>query len=283
MLYDRTYMKSPRDILERSFCDQIILLLITCFLLQAILSLIFTPQVVNQRIAFGSSSLESGYIWTPITYALFHDGPLHLIVNLIGIHFIGRPVESFLGKAKYRYFSIASLLLGVLFWLPFNYSQQQLIIGSSSVVLGSLCMFCLLRPNQPISLLLFFILPITVKPKWILWGTLALEVYGLLQAEIHSFGGIAHSAHLGGMFCGLLFYLSESGRIKFPIRVKFSHSSTFAKQKLPKSKYKVNFSKNETIREETDRILDKINSKGFGSLTIEEKETLEKAKKLLDK
>ena len=37
------------------------------------------------------------------------------------------------------------------------------------------------------------------------------------------------------------------------------------------------------LGEETDRILDKINSKGFGSLTIEEKETLEKAKKLLDK
>ena len=138
-------------------------------------------------------------------------------------------------------------------------------------------MFCLLRPNQPISLLLFFILPITVKPKWILWGTLALEVYGLLQTEIHSFGGIAHSAHLGGMFCGLFFTYRNPGESN-SLYVKFSHSSTFAKQKLPKSKYKVNFSKNETIREETDRILDKINSKGFGSLTIEEKETLEKAK-----
>ena len=283
MLYDRAYMKSPRDILQRSFCDQIILLLVTCFLIQAILSLILSPQVVNQRVAFGAGSWGSGYIWTPITYALFHDGPLHLIMNLIGIHFIGRPVESLLGTAKFRAFCMTSLLFGILFWMPFNYSQGQYIIGFSSVVLGSLCIFCLFRPNQPISLLLFFVLPITVKPKWVLWGTLGLEIYGFLQTEIHGVGGIAHSAHLGGMVCGLIFYLSEIGLIKMPVRIKFSKSTTSENQKLRQNNFKVNFSKNESIREQTDRILDKINSKGFASLTAEEKETLEKAKKLLEK
>lgn len=283
MLYDRAYMRSPRDIFKRSFCDQIILLLITCFLAQAILSLILTPQGVNQKVAFGAVSWENGYIWTPITYALFHDGPLHLIVNLIGIHFIGRPVESLLGTAKFRFFCLASLLFGLLFWLPFNYSHKEMIIGSSSVVLGSLCIFCLFRPNQPISLLLFFILPITVKPKWVLWGTLGLEIYGFLGTEVQGIGGIAHSAHLGGMACGLIFYLSETGLIKMPVRIKFSDSVISANQKFTKTNYKVNFSKNESIREETDRILDKINSKGFGSLTADEKETLEKAKKLLEK
>ena len=37
------------------------------------------------------------------------------------------------------------------------------------------------------------------------------------------------------------------------------------------------------LREEVDRILDKINSSGFGSLTDEEKDTLNRAKELLGK
>ena len=48
-------------------------------------------------------------------------------------------------------------------------------------------------------------------------------------------------------------------------------------------KFRVNFGESPSIKEETDRILDKINEKGFGSLTDSEKETLEKAKKLLGK
>ena len=290
MLYDRTYMQSPRELFKRSFCDQLIIFLISCFVLQAVSSLFFGAQLVNDFVGFGYNNLSKGYFWTIITYASVHDGPLHLILNLLGIHFIGRPVEGFIGNRKFKYLVLSSVLLGAIIWILFNNSGYQYLVGSSAIVLACLCTFCLFQPNQPITLLLFFILPVRIKPKWVLLGTLGLEIYGFVNSEILGNGMIAHSAHLGGMICGALTYLLVQGKLVFPFRFTFTRSGTGSPQSRhnrhsPRKvkKFRVNFGENVSIKEETDRILDKINDKGFGSLTESEKETLEKAKKLLGK
>lgn len=285
MLYDRSYMKTPKEVFARSFTDSLIFSLIGFFLVHAIASLISETKFINNLFAFSFDNFIGGFIWTPFTYALLHDGPFHLIVNLLGLHFIGRPVELILGKSKYKLFCLSSVLLGLLVWIPFN-THDQYIVGSSSIVLSALCFFCLNRPNEPITLLLFFILPAKIKPKWVLLGTFLLEIYGFFTVELYGFGAIAHSAHLGGMLCGLLFFLFHTGRFYFPFRIRLTtqaQSNRTHLQKSYNSKYRVNFGSSDSIKKETDRILDKINSMGFGSLTSHEKETLEKAKKLLDK
>jgi membrane associated rhomboid family serine protease len=290
MLYDRSYMRSPSELLKRSFCDQLIIILISCFVLQSISSLIFGSREINHSFGFGLNNLLDGHIWTVFTYGLVHDGPLHLIVNLLGIHFIGRPVEDFIGSRKFRYFVISSLFCGAVLWVTFNTDEYQYLVGASAIVLACLCFFCILQPNQPITLLLFFILPINIKPKWVLLGTLGLEIYGFLMTEIGGNGGIAHSAHLGGMLCGAVTFFIIQRKLTFPYRFKFTNSdykpnsgSTSSKTSHISRKFRVNFVDNHSIKDETDRILDKINEKGFGSLTSSEKETLEKAKKLLGK
>ena len=290
MLYDRTYMQSPRELFKRSFCDQLIIYLISCFVLQAVLSLFFGAQLINELIGFSYNNLIKGYLWTFITYASAHDGPLHLILNLLGIHFIGRPVEEFIGNRKFKYLVLSSVLFGAIIWVFFNNSGYQYLVGSSAIVLACLCTFCLLQPNHPITLLLFFILPVRIKPKWVLLGTLGLEIYGFINSEILGNGMIAHSAHLGGMVCGAVIYLVVQGKLVFPFRFTFNRSAKGSSQSghnhhlfKKAKKFRVNFGESVSIKEETDRILDKINEKGFGSLTDSEKETLEKAKKLLGK
>ena len=47
--------------------------------------------------------------------------------------------------------------------------------------------------------------------------------------------------------------------------------------------YAVDFSDQQDLQGEVDRILDKINENGFGALTQEEKNILEKAKGLLNR
>ncbi|MEI7438422.1 MAG: DUF6576 domain-containing protein, partial [Thermoleophilia bacterium] len=47
--------------------------------------------------------------------------------------------------------------------------------------------------------------------------------------------------------------------------------------------FQVNLGRKEELRVEVDRILDKINSQGFGALTAEEKRRLDEAKDLLRK
>ena len=48
-------------------------------------------------------------------------------------------------------------------------------------------------------------------------------------------------------------------------------------------RFRINFTNRRELQEEVDRILDKINKQGFGSLTEEERNTLDRAKELLNK
>ena len=85
------------------------------------------------------------------------------------------------------------------------------------------------------------------------------------------------------MFAGLLFFYLNHKKSKFSIPFRFTFINT-NRESPPKrdssSHFRVNFGTPSSLKDETDRILDKINDKGFGSLTAIEKETLEKAKKL---
>ena len=280
-------MFSANRIFKRSVCDSLILILIGSFILQSIVGLFFKQNFIYQFLSLTPPLFSSGHFWSFFSYGFLHDGPLHLIMNLLGLHFISRSVEERVGPKKFKFFTASCLLSGSLIWLLFNLDTNSHLIGFSAVILGSLCFFCLERPNQPITFLLFFILPITIKPKWLLTGLVGLEVYGLLNSELTGFGGIAHSAHIGGMCAGFLYFVFFSKGITIPIKFTFQHSNGKSPRKSkvsfnPKPNYKVNFGMNSSIKIETDRILDKINEKGFGSLTSKEKETLEKAKKLLD-
>ena len=283
MLYERSYMRSPKFQFRGSCCDILILILIGTFLLQSLLSLLFVPSFVDSYFALSSPLLKDGFVWTLLSYGFLHDGPFHLLFNLLGLHFIGRPVENDLGNRNFLVLCLSSLLLGGLFWLTFN-SSSQMLIGFSAAVLSFLTFFCLLRPHEHITLLIFFILPLKLKPKFILLGTLGLEMYGFIFSELNGTSSIAHTAHLGGMFCGLIGFFMSSKVL--PVQFTFKRSDSYKSkhsQAVKDSNYKVNFTNQSDIQRDVDKILDKINEQGFGALNDSEKKCLEKAKKLLRK
>ena len=115
VLYDRTYMQKPFSINSRSAVDILIIVLVCCFILHSIVGLfsenLFT--VFHDYLFFSSTALSKFLIWTPITYSCFHDGPFHLIFNVLGFYFIGKNVEVMMGKVNFCY-----LLVSVLFWVP---------------------------------------------------------------------------------------------------------------------------------------------------------------------
>ncbi len=55
------------------------------------------------------------------------------------------------------------------------------------------------------------------------------------------------------------------------------------KKRFSPQAFTVNISEKELLRKEVDRILDKINQEGFGSLSPQEKQVLDKAKEFLKK
>lgn len=247
-------------------------------------------------VALTETNISQLKIWTLLTYGLLHGGLFHLIANFLIIFFMGRIVESMIGPQNLLKLYIFSVLGGGIVWTLIHLGGSGgLVIGASAGALGLLIYFCLRNPNEPITLLLFFVLPVTVLPKWVGWGITGITVFGLAFNELGpQTDRIAHSAHLGGIFAGFIFFRYESWfrGISVP-RVRLGSAS---KAKKLEPRYKVNVSKprkqnsqpsgangSKNLREEVDRILDKINSSGFGSLTESEKETLNRAKELLGK
>jgi len=283
------------------------------FVLQNVLQLFFGMNGLLQGRGGGGSflldwfaltetNLLQGKIWTLLTYSLFHGSLFHLFVNSLLIFFIGRIVETLAGSAALLKIYLLSVFLGGVGWAIVHLASASIfpapVIGASGGAMGILIYFCLLRPNEPITLLLFFILPVTVLPKWVAWGVLGIELFGLVASEIGPMSDfIAHSAHLGGMAGGFLFFKFEPWfrRLSLP-KIRLGETS---ERKAPKPRYKVNVSTkpkapasrkkmrsgegSKDLRTEIDRILDKINADGFGSLSEDERQTLNKAKELLKK
>ena len=273
-------MKNQLQGKVQSLTDLIILILIFCFVLQSILKLLGGESALFSIVGLSGLNLTNGYIWTLFTYALLHEGIIHLLWNLLLIHFVSRKVEQYTSMSEFIILVAASVTSGSMFWILFNYNVGTLI-GASAFAMGSLTHFCLKRPNEPMTFLLFFILPVTIKPKYLLLIFVSLEFYFFIFNELAGNSQIAHSAHLGGAFAGLLLSSKSFASFNIPkFSFKFSKSPKRA-NKEKKATYNYTLNKTSTNYEsEIDKILDKINEKGFGSLNQEEKELLEKAKNL---
>lgn len=288
MLYDRPYMRAPTFGPRAGTLKILLISLIVAFVCQSLVEGFFGGLAgLFGWVAFSGTALLEGKIWTLATYAFLHDGPMHLVFNMLGIFFIGRALEEELGPRSLAWLAACGATGGSLLWFAFN-SGEGFLVGASAVVTAFLTCFCLRRPEQPITLLLFFVLPCTLKPKWVLWGVLGIELYGFLFRELKGVGGVAHSAHLGGMVAGLAFFLylrsAAMGSVAKPRlqRPSWLKSKPIRKAGAPAA-YTVNLTDRENVQREVDRILDKINERGFGALTDEEKRILDKAKTLLGK
>ena len=115
-------------------------------------------------------------------------------------------------------------------------------------------------------------------------GVVGLELYGFIFSELQNTSNIAHSAHLGGMIAGFILSTSFGKSIVLP---KFSFKSSKTKSSKQKSAvsvtdYSIDSEVTDDLEIQVDKILDKINEKGFGSLTDREKSLLEKAKSLFN-
>ena len=296
MLYDRSYMKKPFSGGLNSIIDRVLILLIACFVFQLLVELVAELPHGNgihfKALALSSHFFSSGYLWTILSYPFLNQGPFILIMNLIGIHFICRAVEQEMGTRNFYWLCTLSTLSGGFLWLCLNYQSEQQLCGFSPILLASITYFCLSNPDRPINLLLFFILPLSIKPRYLLLAILGIELFGFIFWELRGNLTVNSSAHLGGMLSGaLVFRYLLSGK-EFPKFIFVSSPSKKSggvskllrkKQSFNNSSYAVDFADQQGLQEEVDRILDKINENGFGALTQEEKNILEKAKGLLNR
>lgn len=288
MIYDRPYMKSDFGRREASVLAWIIGISVAVFIAQNISFVWFKSPFLTQFFALSKPNMANGFVWTLVSYGFLHVNLFHILFNLLFAFFLGRELLSVLGPSRFVGLYVGSILIGGLTWLSVSMTHANgVLLGASAAVYGLLTVFTCFYPNRPITFLLFFIVPVTVKPKYLTLVLLGIAVFGLLFLEIPGKGGVAHSAHLGGMLAGWLYfrYVHNRSGPKSQARPNIEMPQWFRGRKsAPKpGTYKVNVTHPKNVRKEVDRILDKINHTGFGSLTDQEKKILDEARDLLNR
>ena len=260
-------------------------LMLAGFFAQVLSTLVFHSEVVTDFLSMTGPGLLDYKLWTLVTYVFAHDvqNPLHIVFNLLIIFMVGRVVQDDIGRRRFVWISLTSALGGAIFFVIFHLGNPQFgLMGASAVGMGLMTAYCLSRPDEPVTFLIFFVLPITVKPKHLLIGLALFEVI-MLTAELQGLSGIASTAHLGGMAGALLYFRKVvQGRSLFPYSRRGGRRNAVLRP-VQSPKYMVNITSRAALKSEVDRILDKINSQGFGSLTEEEKQLLDQARDILGK
>jgi membrane associated rhomboid family serine protease len=294
MLQDRPYMRNDYDDRRTSVLTWLMASIVAVFILQNV----FTRLIGNGYwfdLAFGLSAgaLRAGHVWTLVTYGFLHStgNLLQVLAYLITLYFFGGEVLSVLGTRRFVGLYLSAIAVGGACWTAVHWGRPDLLLGASAGVSALVILYACFFPNREISTLLFFILPVRVKPKHLAYFLIGWDLCGLVFYEILGAGspfGAAPSAHLGGMAVAWIYYryihdsswsfASARADIEFP---RWMKQRGPAKAAGTPPAYSVNIGDRGHLRAEVDRILDKINSDGFGSLSAEEKRVLDEARDLI--
>jgi len=298
-IYSRPYMREPnfRSSGGWSALKWIMGVLVVVFILQMVFRLWFGLEVMEEWLGLSVDNLLRGLVYTPLSYGLLHEAgtgfPWHLGLNCLFLWWFGRAVEARIGSARFLDAFIVAVFLGGIVWLLTRVVDptNAYVVGASAGVNGIFMLFCLQNWNEQMRLLFP---PVNITGKWFFYVFGGLQLFFFLFEELPPgvSGNVAHSAHLGGMLGGFLYdrYLTSRGTLtdwwqgwgakKKPV-TKREPAWVAKKPALKENKagrFRVNVSSKQDLRREVDRILDKINAHGFGSLTTEEKATLDRAK-----
>lgn len=222
------------------------------FIAPALLELlVFVPRLIIVR------------PWTVVTYMFLHGSLTHLLFNMLGLFFFGSRVESRLGERRFLTLYVLSGITGALASLIFT--PRAAVIGASAGVFGVMLAFAMFWPREKIYI--WGVLP--VEARILVLVTTGFSLYAGFGGRG---GGVAHFAHLGG-YLGAWLYLwwiaRNSSSRKFKARMNAVEPAVKRAATLKKEQLNLD-GVHALTREEVDRILDKINAEGMGSLTVEE-------------
>lgn len=222
--------------------------------------------------------------WTLFTYMFLHAGFLHLLFNMMVLHFAGRLFETyFTQKQLFGVYILGGLFSGIVFLFSFVLiGKNATLVGASGAIMALLIAVATYAPFSQIRLLLIG----TVK----LWHVAFVIVFlDLIQMPVDNGGG--HLAHLAGALFGFVYIrLLHKGIDLSKVISKiqeFGENISKPKKKTPFKKVHVNMQKsasfpsqgNDVNQKKIDDILDKISQSGYDCLSKEEKEFLFKVGK----
>lgn len=294
-----------------------------CYLAYIVLS----ARGIDLNSVFGLHYIQASefYIYQFVTYMFMHASFMHLFFNMFALWMFGGIIERTFGQKR---FLIYYFVCGLGAALCQEVSQAAMVysliadqggtlsdllhlstpdrmalngmttVGASGSIYGILLAFGVTYPEER---MFIFPLPVPIKAKWFVLGYVAIELF---MAMSQRGDGVAHVAHLGGMFFGylLLRAWNKKSRTSFNgwdgYEIKDNGGSTILGKirrwlhldRNDRTDDDLNYGKKNTAaknqkdwdynaqnkreEDEIDKILDKIRRSGYQSLTEEEKRKL---------
>ncbi len=220
--------------------------------------------------------------WQLLTYGFLHARePQHIVLNMLGLFFLGRDIEEVYGTKEFFRIYLAMVAFGGLAWALveklLGTPASQGVVGASGAISGIVILYALNFPRRMLAL--FFVIPV---PAWFA-GVLVviLDAYG---AVVRSEGSrVAYVVHLGGAALALAYYGLgwNFGRL-WPKSISLNSLRPRPKLHVHKPDDRDDRTE-EDLSQEVDRILEKISREGEASLTREERRILETASRQYQK
>ena len=238
---------------------------VTAFVAQLFLDA-YQPGFVREYLGLSGRGVHAAYGWQFVTAMVLHDGPWHLLGNMLILYLLGRDVESIIGQRAFLSLYLAGAIageLGHIFLMP----ETSVLLAASGGVAAVLVAYATILPELELTSMLFFILPVRLKAKHLAYGAFAIALLGV---TFDRSSAVAHSAYLGGCLAGWLYaHLLGFGRPSVVQRA-------LRQRRADVERYRT-MSPDQFISEEVDPVLDKISREGMQSLTRTERRTLARA------
>jgi membrane associated rhomboid family serine protease len=289
MLEDRYYVRRPAFGPAWSATVVLLVVNVVAFILQNVLYTFFPGFRTDAYLALSVDGLRHGFAWQLLTYQFMHGGWLHLLLNCWAIYVFGREIEVTLGWKPFLTLYFSSGIIGGLFQalagVLLRGAFAAPVVGASAGVFGLVSAFSVLYPERSLTLLLFFIIPVSMRAKYLLLFSALLTVFGIIFPK----DNIAHAAHLGGMLTGIVFVRYamhwhwrwprvpriRSQPIRPLVKVPGRSSSAWGQKQ---GGVEEDLPADEFLSKAVDPILDKISAHGIQSLTERERRILETAR-----
>ncbi|MBR31546.1 MAG: hypothetical protein CMN77_09520 [Spirochaetaceae bacterium] len=227
----------------------------------------------------------------------------HFLGRLISVFFegviiygFGSQLEMLWGRRHFLKYFLISLLGGVLVWAAVGSVLPVAVWGMGAGIAGMLIAYAVIWPDRQV--LLFFVFP--VKMKWLILGLFIFIFLFALGGSLDTVVLYSGGALAGALY---LFYHARRGRVMAESSSGFQGSTRSSsisggigaehlkekkpggifgwwesrKKKKRLAKKQAEIDRRISMKEEVDRLLEKISNEGMDSLTRKEKAFLDEA------
>ena len=158
---------------------------------------VFFISIIFPAFVYNYLALNPDYVmqrpWTLITHMFVHADFNHLFWNMLFLFFFGMELERRVGESKFLQIYILSGIVAALGQMMISGGS---LVGASGALYGVMGCLAIIAPE--IRVLLFFVIPVSIRSAVVLFALIDFLTLGAAD-------NIAHMAHIVGLLVGLAY------------------------------------------------------------------------------